>query len=229
MAYNFLGLVNDVNKRLNEVPLTSSNFASSQGYYAMTKEAINSSVQHINQEHFEWPFNHQTTEVTLTPGQLRYDLPATVKTVDWDTFRLKATDSTKTTLLRTLSYEDYLQDYLDKEYERALPRFVVRTPDGNYLLYPNPDQAYVLVYESYLNSVDLVSYTDVPSLPEQFRHVIVDGAMYYAYQFRGDTQNASNSFQKFTQGLNNMRKIYINRYDYVRSTLIGERGRRNAY
>ena len=232
MAYDFIGLVNDVNKRLNEVPLNSSNFASAQGYYAMTKEAVNSAIQHINQEHFEWPFNHQTTEVTLVIGQSRYTVPSTVKTADWDSFRIKPTDSTKTQLLRTLSYEDYLQDYVDEEYDEekvGLPRYVVRTPDGGYLVYPKPDKEYTLVYESYLNPVELVSATDTPSVPEQFRPVIADGSMYYAYQFRGDTDNASMSFQKFSQGLNNMRKIYINRYDYVRSTLIGERGRRNAY
>ena len=33
MAYDFLGLTNDVNRRLNEVELTSSNFFSSTGAY----------------------------------------------------------------------------------------------------------------------------------------------------------------------------------------------------
>ena len=32
MAYDFLGLVNDVNRRLNEVALTSANFAATTGY-----------------------------------------------------------------------------------------------------------------------------------------------------------------------------------------------------
>ena len=41
MAYNYLGLVNDVNRRLNEVELTSSNFDSDIGEYAMVKDAIN--------------------------------------------------------------------------------------------------------------------------------------------------------------------------------------------
>ena len=31
MAYDFLGLVNDVNRRLNEVSLTSSNFDTATG------------------------------------------------------------------------------------------------------------------------------------------------------------------------------------------------------
>lgn len=36
MAYDFIGLVNDVNRRLNEVELTTSNFATAQGYYNLT-------------------------------------------------------------------------------------------------------------------------------------------------------------------------------------------------
>ena len=41
MAYNFLGLVNQINRRLNEVELTSSNFASATGFYAQAKDSIN--------------------------------------------------------------------------------------------------------------------------------------------------------------------------------------------
>jgi hypothetical protein len=38
-------------------------------------------------------------------------------------------------------------------------------------------------------------------LPEQYRHVVVDGAMYYAYVFRGDMQSANATLSKFEQGL----------------------------
>ena len=40
MAYDYLGLVNDVNNRLNEVELTSSNFTST-GYFSFAKDAVN--------------------------------------------------------------------------------------------------------------------------------------------------------------------------------------------
>ena len=52
MAYDFLGLVNDVNHRLNEVALTSANFAAATGYYSIAKDAVNSAVRHIQQEEF---------------------------------------------------------------------------------------------------------------------------------------------------------------------------------
>ena len=49
MAYNYIGLVNDVNRRLNEVELTSSNFTSAVGEYSAIKDAVNAAIRFINQ------------------------------------------------------------------------------------------------------------------------------------------------------------------------------------
>ena len=38
MAYDFLGLVNDVNSRLNEVQLTTDTFPTVTGFFAFAKE-----------------------------------------------------------------------------------------------------------------------------------------------------------------------------------------------
>lgn len=228
MAYNFLGLVNDVNKRLNEVELTESNFSSTVGFYSAAKDSINGSLRHINQSAFEWPFNHNTQTVTLTPGTIRYDYPATAKTVDFDAFRVKrsTTFGNDTRKLNLISYEDYLERYVDAEYNtsdtgiRSVPRLVFRTPDQAFGVYPPPDNAYELVYEYYSVPTDLDLAADVPTVPEQFRYVIVDGAMYFAYLFRGNTQDATLQFQKFEEGIKDMRTLYINRYEYIRDTRV---------
>jgi len=49
MAYDYLGLVNDVNRRLNEVELTAANFATTTGYYSFAKDADNAAILHIQQ------------------------------------------------------------------------------------------------------------------------------------------------------------------------------------
>jgi hypothetical protein len=167
-------------------------------------------------------------EVTLTPGTIRYAYPSDTKTIDFDTFRVKRNDtfSNTTQKLRIISYEDYLENYVDDEYNttntsiRSLPQRVFRTPDQKFGVHPAPNYAYELVYEYYRVSVDLTNATDVPTLPEQFRSVIVDGAMYYAYTFRGNTQDATLHLQKFEEGIKDMRTLYINRYDYVRDTRV---------
>ena len=62
--------------------------------------------------------------------------------------------------------------------------------------------------------------TDVPNLPEQYRYVIIDGAMYYVYQFRGDMQAAQLALQKFEQGIKQLRSLHINRTEYLRDTRV---------
>jgi len=86
MAYDYLGLVNDVNRRLNEVELTASNFINATGEYSMIKDAINSAIRYINQHEYEWPFNHVEAEETLTAGVIRYAYPADAKTLNMDSF-----------------------------------------------------------------------------------------------------------------------------------------------
>ena len=66
----------------------------------------------------------------------------------------------------------------------------------------------------------MINSTDVPTVPEQFRHVIVNGAMHFAYMFRGESQEAMLMQQKFETEIKQMRGLYINRYDYLRSTIV---------
>ena len=227
MAYDYIGLVNDVNRRLNEVELTSTNFATATGEYSMIKDAVNSAIRFINQHEYEWPFNHVTEEETMTAGIVRYAFPADAKVLDFDSFRIKrnATLGNNTRKLRVLSYEEYLEKHVDIEYNsstgiRGVPDYVFRTPNQEFGFVASPDKAYEFVYEYYRLPVDLLNPTDVPTIPEQFRYVIVDGAMHFAYMFRGETQEAGVAQQRFEQEIKHMRSLYINRYTYLRSTMI---------
>ena len=226
MAYNYIGLVNDVNRRINEVELTSSNFSAAIGSYSAIKDAVNSSIRFVNQHEFQWPFNHVDQEETISAGTVRYAYPADCKTIDLNSFRIKRDDTlgNATKRLKILAYGEYLDTHVDMEYDssttqRAMPTHVFRSPSSEFGLIPSPDKAYTICYEYYRLPVDLISATDVPALPEQFRHVITDGAMHYAYMFRGETQEASMLMGQFEDGIKNMRSLYINRFDYLRSTV----------
>lgn len=230
MAYDYLGLVNDVNRRLNEVELTAANFSGAKGFYAQIKDSVNSSLRDINQTHYEWPFNHITADETLTAGITRYAFPSDALTIDFDTFRIKesATFNNSTSRLTLLDYDDYLQQYVDQEYtsntsKRDLPKMVFQSPSQEFGVVPAPDHDYEIVYEYYRIPVDLQNATDVPSVPEQFRHVITEGAMYYAYMFRSNEQAAQIAKGKFEEGLKKMRVLLINKNTYMRSTYISNR------
>ena len=227
MAYDYLALVNEVQRRLNEVELTTATFATARGAHAQSKDAVNAAVRHINQEEFEWPWNHVEQEETLTAGIVRYSFPYDSKTVDMSSFRIKRDNAlgVDTRKLKVLNYEEYLDKYVDSEYNsstehRQVPRYVVRTPSREFIVYPSPDQAYEIVYEYYTSTYDLQNSTDVPTIPEQYRHVIVDGAMYYAYMFRGNEQAANMAQAKFSDGVKYMRSLNINRTEYIRDTRV---------
>ncbi len=225
MAYNYLELTNAVLRSLNEVELTNANFATAKGFYSHVKDAINNSLRDINQIGQQWPFNHVEQEDTLTAGDNRYSFPSDASKIDFDTFRIKQdnTFGNNTVRLRVITYDDYLKHYVDQEYTsdtsiRNVPEMVCHAPSNEYIVVPPPKEDYELVYEYYRIPVDLVNATDVPFVPERYKHVILDGAKYHAYMFRSNEQAASIAKGKFEEGLKRMRTILINEYEYVTST-----------
>jgi len=110
----------------------------------------------------------------------------------------------------------------------GVPRNIVRTPDNNYLLYPYPDKQYALVFDYFTFPSDLSAHGDTTSIPDRFGPVIVDGATAFVYQYRGEMQQYQLNFGRFEQGIKNMQSLLINKYEYVRSTvLITPRGSAN--
>lgn len=224
MAYDFLGLTNDIARRLNETELTAANFATSTGVFSQLKDSVNAAIRDINQSHFAFPFNHNFDEITLTAGQLRYPLPTNSKYVDFDTVRLQRSTTPlveSARKLTQLSYDEYVSRFIDEEYKTAsqgtVPEYVIRAQDSDIIFAPIPDAAYSIKYEYYMFPADLTNATDVPTIPFRYRHVIVDGGMYYAYMFRDNLESARVSFQKFESGMKRMRVQNVNENVYARA------------
>ena len=225
MAYDFLGLTNEVLARMNEVVLTATNFTAARGYQIQCQNAVNDAINYINQREYGWPFSHATQTETLVASQTRYTVPTGTQHVDYETFRISKDNTlgVDATTLRVLDYKEYVDKYIGQETSSGVggvPNFVFRTPDNNYGLYPYPDKAYVLKYEFYSRPTALAAATDVPTVPEQFRQVIADGATAYAYQYRGEAQQYGLNFTRFEEGIKHMQSILLNRTDYVRSTYL---------
>ena len=119
MAESYLTLTNKVLARLNEVQLTSSNFTNARGIQVQAQNAVNESVRYINQKEFQYPFNHSTKTETLVPGTVRYTIPTTAKTVDYNTFRLvKDSDlGSSGGRLYVINYNEYINSYITQEDE----------------------------------------------------------------------------------------------------------------
>ena len=296
MAETFLTLTNRVLGRLNEVQLTSTSFATARGIQVQSKNAVNESVRYINQKEFQYPFNHSTKTETLVPGTVRYSIPTTAKTVDYNTFRLvKDSDlGSSGGRLYVLNYNDYINSYITQEDEittttldgaltdsattvtvasttgfdssgtifieneqitytgttsttftgatrgandttasahdsatqvaqfeqGGVPQYVSRTPDNNFLLYPFPTKGFTLKYDFFSFPTDMSAATDTTTIPDRFAAVIIDGATAFVYQYRGETAQYQLNFQRFEQGIKNMQTLLVNKYEYVRSTVI---------
>ena len=296
MSGTYLSLTNSVIARLNEVQLTSSNFSSARGIQVQAQNAVNETVRYINQREFNYPFNHSTKTQTLTAGVVRYSLPTSTKTVDYNTVRLvKDSDlGTSGGRLGVLNYNDYINNYITQEDEinsttaaeaidsseteidltsassfdstgtiyvgneqitytgistntltgctrgansttaashdngstvtqftkGGIPRYIVRTADNNYLLYPFPDKQFSIKFDYYTSPSDMSAHDDTTTIPARFDPVIVDGATAFVYQYRGETQQYQLNFARFEQGIKNMHTLLVNKFDYLRSTYI---------
>ena len=119
MAETYLTLTNKVIARLNEVALTSTTFSSARGIQVQCQNAINESIRFINQREFNYPFNHATESKTLTAGVVRYTLPTSTKTVDYNTFRIvqNSTLGNSGYKLGQLDYNDYINRVVNQEDE----------------------------------------------------------------------------------------------------------------
>lgn len=226
MAYNYLDITNEVLARFNEVALTSSNFTTSRGFQTQCKNAVNDSINYIYQREFGWAFSHSEQSQTLVAGQTRYTVDSSLYHVDYATFRIEKSDALAVSgiSLTKLDYNEYIDKYIDQESTSnvgGVPEYVFRTPDNNYGLFPYPDKAYTLKYDAFSKPTALSAITDAPTIPEQFRQVIVDGATAYGYQYRGEAQQYGINFSRFEMGIKHMQSLLLNRnFNYMRSTFI---------
>jgi len=119
MAETYLTLTNKVIARLNEVALTSATFSSARGIQVQCQNAVNEAIRYINQKEFQYPFNHATDTKILIAGVVRYSVPTTTKTIDYNTFRI-IKDSTLGITggnLKILNYNDYVNNFITQEDE----------------------------------------------------------------------------------------------------------------
>lgn len=224
--YDFLALTNEICGRLNETKLNSSNFATATNFYATIKDSINASIRDINHQEHNYPFNHNTSEIILDAGVGRYPLPQNAKIVDFDNVKILRDDdlNVSTRILKQIQYNEYTRRYLDDELNTSvtgeIPRFVAKSKNNDFVIAPKPDKEYTLELEYFIVPADLSLYDDVPTIPESFKHVILDGAMYHCYMFRDNAQSATLAKQKFDEGLKAMRSLLVNEYINVIDTRV---------
>jgi len=160
MATTYLDLTNEVLRELNELPLTSANFADAIGLQKFVKDAINKSIFDIANAEPQLPFFsagvsgstdpfYGNVTVASVAGQRWYTLKADSSSIttdyasiDWDDFYLTAINVTGESSpyvskgLKFLTLDDWKRYYRDSENAddanstHAEPIHVIKSPDS---------------------------------------------------------------------------------------------------
>lgn len=221
----FITLTNKVLRRINEVELTSTNFVNAKGVHALAKDAINDAVNSINAQRFEWPFNAFEHQQVLQIGYNEYAWPATLKTVDWESFEIQKDDDNQARALRLINRDEWYIRYRDTDYNNldtgiSIPDFVFPTHGEGFGVSPVPDANYTVRYRYWITPGQMVNETDTTTIPEQFEYVIIDGALYIINMFR-EADNTLGFVQKnFAEGIKAMVNVLLNDYEHVYDTRV---------
>jgi len=226
----FLALTNKLLRRINEVEIAQADFASVRGVQALAKDAINASINEINSQEFEWPFNASVYTQVLTAGTEQYSFASTVKSVNWDSFHLVKDDALGTNGLPLMHVSrDVRNRYFKNDDDNSTtdglnaPTYVWPDYTFGFGVSPSPDEAYTVTFEYYLKPVELSAYDSESTIPTIYDDTIVQGALYHLYMFRDNTEQADRAGTKYRQLINRMRTILINNDDRMRSTMIVRR------
>jgi hypothetical protein len=124
--------------------------------------------------------------------------------------------------LRHITFDEWRQRYRPDErrgdpINYQIPLRVYFNHDGRFGVSPIPDKSYTVEYDYYQVPDDLDAYDDEPPIPDKYKEVIIDGAMYYAYMFRDNLEQADDARTKLKLGISRMRQDLINKDGYMRT------------
>lgn len=230
----FLTLVNLALGRINEVQLTSATFASASGPQLVMQSAVNATIFDISRRYQQWPFNYgqktfNTIASTTSSIQNEYTPATGVTIIKWNTFGIQRNDAaTPPIVASTMTELDYNlwaqrvrpQDLQLSTGDFSTPTYVIKGDDGNIILSPPPDTIYTVYYDAWSDPTALAAYSDVCVVPDKYNYVLIDGALYYGYDFRSDTAAQDRAKKKFDDGVNEMLRELVKPATGFQSTLI---------
>lgn len=242
MATTYLEAVNEVLSEMNEVLLTSTNFASATNIQRHVKEAVNRAYFDVNNPEHKWqwlsvaaPQNDRVGNVyqETVAGQRWYllnpnatDFNDDYGHVDWNNFEL----TTEGVAGETTPYDNERLMYIELEewqdhFARAenidkgdgqqygTPYRVIASPDGRrFGLSPIPDKVYRIYYYAWDRPTKLVNHNDTVNLPDQYIPVLISRARYYGWQRKESSENAAIALQDYEKGLKGMRQQTVDSF-----------------
>jgi len=229
-------VVNEVLGEINEVRLTSANFASARNIQQFVKESINRAYSDMHDDEYKWPWLAESTPLDeylgntylSTVAGTRWYLADSTSTeldedfghIDWDSFTLTeegVSGKEAPYVVRDLdmvTLTEWKRRYAaieerDKSDSKTygVPSRVIRYPDGKRIgLSPIPDEEYRIYFYAWKQLTALVTYDDPLVIPSQYKPVLLARTRYHVWQFKGQDQRASYALQDYKKGLRRMRE-----------------------
>lgn len=222
MATTFIDLINIALRDINEIPLTTSTFASPRGIQAVAKEMINRAYLDILNYSKEWPFLSEKTGANLTVAtvalQPTYTFSTSVDNIDWDSFFIESTDTpTYRTALQTIDIDFYTKHLKKRDLENSTeggePIFVYRLKSNDgFGLSPYPDdRGYNVTFAAWSKPTLLSAETDTIAFPEKYYPVLISRARYFLWMFRENVEQAQVALNEYERGIKQMHKDLVDK------------------
>ena len=228
--YVFKDLCNKVLRRINEVEFSDSDFNSATGLHAAVKDSVIHSIAKINSAEFEWPYNGAGTTQVLTAGTETYTFPSNLKTVDFNSFQIQKDDTLGVgyKMLSKIELDEYRRLHKDSDDTsgsagRGVPDHVYMdhglgnalAQDLGFGITPTPNKAYSVSYKYYMVPSELSDKDDVTRIPDNYEHVIIDGAVHFMFVFKENMDAAQLALMSFQAGIKEMQSQLVNTYERV--------------
>lgn len=227
MPSTYMELTNRLLRRLNEVEITQSDFASARGIQATAKDCILDTVREINTYQTTWPFNAMEHTEVLSVGTEEYAWPETFVMADWNSFQLQKDDALGINHrnLKLITREEWYNHFRDMDYDSEsdglrAPDYIFPSHGQGYGVSPSPDQAYTLKYRYYKNPTDLSNYDDEVTIYDRWDYVIIAGALYHMNMFKENPEGVNIMRQKYQEGLDAMVNNMLPNPTYMYTSLV---------
>jgi len=211
MAYTLADLRTSVKNRIAD-----PNFNN-----ALIDEFINSEQREIL-GYYNLPFNRTQTQYTITQGSNTNTLPARhQKTIG---LRVIAPQNDDRDLSRYyLPWKRFKQTFREADYYSNTDLLYWSIYNNEIVFAYNSDKTYTVEHDYITTVEDLVDDNDVPELPEEFREILIIGAMVRCYEVNDDNDIAQYQQSKKNLLVQAMLKRYAPQQSATTNTL------RNSY
>ena len=125
-------------------------------------------------------------------------------------------DQTPPIPLRYMEYDQWRYEFRQNEMRMtptsySRPTFVFANNADQFGVSTIPDKPYIVQYDYWIGANAPTLYNDVLVIPDRYRNVIHDGAMYNMYMFRDNQEQAAVKDRAFEAGVERMRSDLINK------------------